>query len=116
MTGGPPPPVQPLIEFAGDPPGIQRDERGIARGGIRLPQAEVPVAQNSSIPLSDDVWSFLRGSNSPFTKDVILALYGDRATYLARFEAAAQAAISAGVLLPRDVPALLAEAGSAWPD
>jgi hypothetical protein len=44
LSGGPPPPAQPRIEFAGDPPEIVRDEHGIARGGIWLPQVEVRIA------------------------------------------------------------------------
>jgi hypothetical protein len=42
--------------------------------------------------------------------------YGDRATYLARFEEAANRAVKAGVLLPGAVEGLLAEATGAFPD
>src|SRR5207302_10637899 len=59
VHGGTPPPVQPRIDFSGDPAEIVRDEHGIARGGIRLPQVEVPVAQNSAIPLAPDIYSRL---------------------------------------------------------
>ena len=52
LTTGAAPPQQPLIEFAGDPPDVVRDDHGIARGGIRLPQADVPIAQNSAIPVA----------------------------------------------------------------
>jgi Alpha/beta hydrolase domain len=62
LNGGPPPPIQPRISFAGDPPEIVRDEHGLAVGGVRLPQVEVPVAQNSAIPLSNDIHSRLGGS------------------------------------------------------
>ena len=110
------PPIQPRIEFAGDPPEIVRDEHGIAKGGIRLPQVEVPVAQNSAIPLTEDIFGILDGSCHPFPADEIRRLYGDKSTYLTRFEAAAQNAVAAGVLMPRDVVPLLQEAGSHWPD
>lgn len=103
LTEGTPPPEQPKIEFEGDPPAIVRDEHGIARGGIRLPQVEVPIAQNSAIPLADDIYSILYGSSVPFPKDQVLAMYGDRDAYLDRFEEAARTAEKAGVLLPRDV-------------
>jgi hypothetical protein len=112
---GTPPPVQPRIEFAGDPPEIVRDEHGIARGGIRLPQADVPIAHNSAVPAGSDVFALLNGSWAPFPPEQVRALYGDRATYLARFEEAARAAEKAGVLLERDVDALLAEAAEVWP-
>ena len=112
VDGGPPPPVQPLIEFAGDPPEVQRDEHGLAKGGIRLPQVDVPVAQNSAIPLGDDIYSRLGGSSVPFPAEQVRSLYGGESGYLARFEQAAREAEKAGVLLPRDVDALLDEARS----
>ena len=64
-----------------------RDEHGIARGGIRLPQVEVPVATNSAVPLAPDIFSFLRGSGVPFRPTQPVVLYPDRATYMASFEA-----------------------------
>ena len=110
LNGGPPPPIQPRISFAGDPPEIVRDEHGLAVGGIRLPQVEVPVATNSAIPRTDDVYSRLGGSCVPFPPETVTALYGDQSTYLSRFADAARAAEKEGVLLPRDVEALIDEA------
>ena len=115
LTDGTPPPEQPKIDFAGDPPEIVRDEHGIATGGLRLPQVEVPIARNSAIPLGDDIYSLLYGSCQPFPVEQVRAMYGDRETYLARFEEAARAAEKAGVLLPRDVSALIDEAREAYP-
>jgi hypothetical protein len=46
----------------------------------------------------------------PFSTEKVLALYPDVDTYLARFEQAARAAEKSGVLLPRDVEALMVEA------
>ena len=116
LTDGTPPPVQPKIEFAGDPADVVRDEHGIAKGGIRLPQAAVPLAQNSAIPLGDDIFAYLRGSCRPFAAEKMRALYADKASFLAKFEAAAQRAVASGVLLPRDVEGLLAEADETWTD
>ena len=66
LATGKAPPAPPLIDFAGDPPEVVRDEHGIARGGIRLPQVEVPIARNSAIPVADDIFSVLYGSSVPF--------------------------------------------------
>ena len=77
VGGGEPPPSQPLIEFAGEPPQVVRDEHGIAVGGVRLPQAEVPVAQNSAIPLGQDIYSMLWGSSHPFDAAKLDSLYAD---------------------------------------
>jgi hypothetical protein len=114
VDGGAPAPSQPLIEFSGERPEVVRDEHGIARGGIRLPQAEVPVATNSSIPVTNDFAGSLRGSNQPFGKSKLDALYGSESKYLARFEQAAQHAVEAGVLLARDVAPALEEAAQEY--
>jgi hypothetical protein len=114
VDGGAPPPSQPRLEFSGEPPELLRDEHGIAKGGIRLPQADVPVATNSSIPITEDFPGSLRGSNRPFAVEKLAALYGDEAQYLARFEEAAQRAVRAGVMLPRDVAAAVEEAAQEY--
>jgi hypothetical protein len=109
------PPVQPKIEFTGNPPEIQRDEHGIAIGGIRLPQVEVPVGVNSAIPLAAGILALLGGSSFAFNEEKIKSLYGDKATFLARFQAAVENALAKQVLCSRDIPALLTEAESNWP-
>lgn len=111
VSGGEPPPCQPLIDFAGRPPEVVRDEHGIATGGVRLPQAEVPVAQNSAIPLGADIYSLLWGSSHPFDSAKLDALYSDAPTYVAQFTEAARRAEKAGVLLSRDLAPLIEEAG-----
>jgi hypothetical protein len=104
------PPVQPLIAFAGDPPAIVRDADGIAVGGIRLPAVAVPVGLNSAEQRSPDIFSRLVGRSEPFPVDDVRARYGDRDGYLDRYRAALDAAVSASVVLPRDVEGLLDEA------
>ncbi|MDO9247262.1 MAG: alpha/beta hydrolase domain-containing protein [Phenylobacterium sp.] len=109
VNGGAAPPSQPLINFDADGK-VVRDAHGIATGGVRLPQADAPVAMNSSAPVSDDFSGRLRGSNRPFDAATLDALYGDEAGYLARFRQAAAAAVAAGVMMPRDVEPAVAEA------
>jgi hypothetical protein len=115
LNDGTPPPSQPKVEFAGEPSEVVRDEHGIAKGGIRLPQADVPLAQNSAIPLTDDIFAYLGGSSHAFAREKIHALHGDKTAFLAKFETAAKRAVAAGVLLPRDVAPLIAEADETWP-
>jgi hypothetical protein len=110
VAGGDPPPVQQLIVFGGDPPQVVRDEHGIAVGGVRLPQADVPVAQNSAIPLGDDIYSMLWGSSHPFDASKLDGLYADEDAYIQRFTDAARDAEQQGILLPRDVEAAIEEA------
>jgi hypothetical protein len=108
VNGEGPPPVQPKIEFADGE--VVRDEHGIAVGGIRLPQAEVPVATNSAVPLGPGIYPLLQGSSHPFPASKLVELYGDEATYASKVEEAARACEKAGVVLPRDVEPLIAEA------
>lgn len=115
LSDGTAPPIQDRILFDGDPPAVVRDEDGIACGGIRLPQADVPLGQNSAIPLSDDIFAYLGGSSHPFPVDQVLERYEDKAKFLARFESAAREAVAAGVLRPREIERLTLEAAENWP-
>ncbi len=115
LVDGKPPPVQPKIEFAGDPVSVVRDEHGIARGGIRLPQADVPLAQNSAMPLSEDIFALLGGSSHPFAAEQVNEMYGDVEGFITRFEAAAQRAVDAGVVPAGHLAELVAEARERWP-
>lgn len=115
LVDGTPPPTQPKIEFSGDPLSVVRDEHGIAEGGIRLPQADVPLAQNSAIPLSEDIFALLGGSSHPFAAAKVIELYGDVEQFVTRFQTAAQRAVEAGVLPAGQVTDLVEEARARWP-
>jgi Alpha/beta hydrolase domain len=115
LRDGTAPPVQPLIDFEGEPPAVVRDGDGIAQGGIRLPAVAVPVAHNSAIQKSPDVLARLVGSHEPFSAERLHELYPSRAEYLERVEKAARAAEADLVVLPRDVEPMVSEAAAAWP-
>ena len=116
VHGGPPPPVQPRLEFTGDPPRLARDEHGNAVGGIRLPDLEVPLATfvgERSHPID------YFGTATPFSAETVAALYGTHAAYLDRYDKAVSAAMDAGVVLPREAAELRARAAarrSGWPE
>ena len=84
------------------------------KGGVRLPQIDAPVATNSSVPVGNDFVSSLRGQNRPFGAAKLDTLYGGESQYLAHFEAAAQRALEAGALLPRDVGPAIEEAAQEY--
>jgi hypothetical protein len=115
LCEGTAPPEQPLIDFAGQPPAVVRDADGIAQGGIRLPPVEVPVAHNSAIQKSPDVFARLLGTHEPFSTERVHDLYPTREDYLARVEVAARAAEAASVVCPRDVGPMVDEAREMWP-
>jgi hypothetical protein len=108
-AGVPPPRTQP-IEVDAQLGEIVRDELGIARGGIRLPHVEAPTATLSGAG-DHPAWLLsLGGHRVPFSDDKLRALYPDHATYVSRVSAAADAAVMAGVLLPRDAAEMVDEA------
>ncbi len=117
LSDGIAPPIQPRIVFNEEqPPSVVRDADGIAIGGIRLPQVQVPLAHNSAISLGQDIYSYLGGCSRPFTATEARRRYGTRDAFLAQFEQAARAAVDAGVLRPREIERLTREAAAVWPD
>ncbi len=114
MEGGAPPPSQPLIEMAGEPAEIRRDEHANALGGVRMPGVEVPIAHNTGVSPVEGLGG-LGGVHEPFGREKLLALYGDHATYVARFSEAAAAAVSAGVLRASEADQLVNEARDSAP-
>ncbi|MFT6435050.1 MAG: hypothetical protein ACJAVI_003101 [Candidatus Azotimanducaceae bacterium] len=114
LTDGTIPPIVAKIEFEGKPPQPKRDHLGIAIGGIRLPQADTPLATNSAIPLSDDIFSLLGGSSVPFTREKVISLHGNKDSYLSSFKIAADLALTNGTILPRALKQLLQEASETW--
>ena len=76
---------------------------------------EVPLGHNSAIQQSPDIFARLVGYHERFPDEKVRALYGSRGEYLARYEEATRAAETAGVVLPRDVEPLLADAEAAFP-
>jgi hypothetical protein len=98
MRGGPPPPSQPLIDVAGDPPDLVRDALGNATGGVRHPGVEAPRAMNTGVNGLPGM-AVLSGACVPFSDAQLSTLYRSDEDYLDRFDAALQRAIDAGVIL-----------------
>lgn len=110
LTTRVPPPSMPRIDIDGDPPQIQRDEHGIARGGIRLPQVDVPIAALRGSIDSVDRLAGLSGSAEPFSPETLRELYPSRDAYLDRVRTAIRNATEAGFLLERDAKVTWEEA------
>jgi Alpha/beta hydrolase domain len=109
LTNGTAPPVAPRIDVTpGTTPQVVRDDDGIARGGIRTPPVDVPVAALSGAPGENpSTICLLLGSATPLSAARLAALYPSRKAYLARFTAAADKTIKAGFALRADRAALL---------
>lgn len=105
VDDGTPPPRASRIETTPDGETV-KDADGNARGGLRLPEMEVPAA----------VYGIGRGGcvlfgyTLDFGRDHMSKLYADKAAYLERFRAAADALVARRLLLAQDVPLLFARA------
>ena len=59
----------------GHPPPLVLDENGIAKGGVRTPWVDVPIARTSGVVESDNVLAHLFGSGEPFDDATRSRLY-----------------------------------------
>jgi hypothetical protein len=74
-----------------------------------MPGIEVPIAHNTGVSPVEGLGG-LGGCHEPFTKEKLIALYGDHDTYVARFSEATAAAVTAGVLRASEADQLVNEA------
>jgi hypothetical protein len=110
LADGTPAPHQPRIEMDPGPPlRIAVDDVGNARGGIRLPELEVPTATYQGVAMGTGRLP-LFGAATPFTDDELRARYTSRADYEARWSAAVDALVASGALRAGDAPAMRARA------
>jgi hypothetical protein len=94
----------------GTPPRFRRDEHGNAVDGIQLPDVAAPLATHAAERIEGDGSNLLRGSSTSFTPEQVRALYPDHATWFARYKAAVEDLTQAGVVLPDDGEAMVAQA------
>jgi hypothetical protein len=79
-----------------------------------MPGVDVPVAHDTGVSPVEGLGG-LGGGHEPFDKDKLIALYGDHATYVARFSEAAAAAVNAGVLSASEADQLVKDARESEP-
>jgi len=113
---GTPPPSAPFLEIGeGDPPPLLLDENGVAKGGVRTPWVDVPVARTSGTAKSDNVLAHLFGSGEPFDDETRAKLYpGGKSEYLERFTESLDATIRAGYLVRADREEILELAAATY--
>ena len=93
---------------------IARDDLGIAIGGIRTPDVDVPRAVHSGESRPDaSIICSLFGSTTPLEAEVLATRYPTHEDYVTRVRESAQAAADAGFLLPEGVEELVAAADAA---
>lgn len=90
-------------------PGYKTDRYGNARGGVRLPELEVPTARY----VVNTLRTGLVGYKVPFTEAELTALYPTHQDYVDKVTAAAQAAQEASIILPYRAELYIREAQAA---
>jgi Alpha/beta hydrolase domain len=117
VAGGAPLPAAPRLELeCRDPVTLARDAGGNARGGIRTPLVDVPIATLRGDGNQGESFCRLFGTTTPFDIATLRARYPRHEDYTAAFDASAAAGVRAGFLRPREAANLRrAAAGAAVP-
>lgn len=121
MNGGAAPPIAPRGDYMDSIPAapadaLERDQYGIALGGIRYPDVTVPTATNDGVnalaPGGGLFSAFcqLFGSSTPFSSEQLHGLYADQGDYLAQYIEAADAMVGTGFILQEDADRLKQDA------
>lgn len=104
----------PRLELNADGTGYELDNVGNARGGIRTPYVDAPVATftGSGQPSIPGVGDFcgLYGITTLFDEAQLAALYPDKQAYIDAIDASTDAALMAGFLVPADAALIKARA------
>ncbi|MFW6091652.1 MAG: alpha/beta hydrolase domain-containing protein [Actinomycetota bacterium] len=107
--GAPPPTAEPIaLDDTGE---IVRDELGIAQGGIRLSQVEVPVALNDGTN-SGETFCVLFGEHAPFDEATLDGLYRNHGEYVSTVAAVSNRNVEDGYIDRADAVANIREAAS----
>ena len=116
-TGQPAPGALPMELTDADPPQPVLDANGLARGGVRTPWADVPIARTSGVGSEETTMASIFGSGELFDTVTVQRLYpGGVADYLERFTASLVSAIQSGFILAADREEILQLAGATFPD
>lgn len=119
-TGEAAPAAPPIEMTEAELPQPILDPNGLAKGGLRTPWVDVPLARTSGDGAWDNtpenVMSAIFGSGEPFDDATVRRLYpGGAAEYLRRFTAALDTAIGSGFILPEDRAEIVELARATYP-
>jgi hypothetical protein len=108
VEDGTPPPTAPLIETIG--PFVARDELGLALGGIRIADLEVPIALNSGFN-SGPSFCLLFGTHVPFDPETLDELYPNHGGYVDPVQRVVQENLADGYITQGDAQTTIRDAG-----
>jgi hypothetical protein len=114
---GEPAPNAPRMELSdADPPQLVLDANGLAKGGVRTPWVDVPIAKTSGVGSDETAMSDIFGSGEQFDAATLRQLYpGGAAEYLERFAASLDRAVRSGFIVPADRQEILELAAASYP-
>jgi hypothetical protein len=110
VTQGVVPPSQPQLEVDAAGTGYNVDALGIAKGGIRTPHVDVPIAALTGLGQAGNDFCSLFGGTVPLTSAELQARYGTHANFVTKFGESAKNAVSANAILKDDLDHLIAAA------
>lgn len=102
ISSGEAPASAPRLSLNSDGTGFDLDEFGNAKGGIRTPYVDAPVAVLSGLGQKSNSFCRLYGTTALFDEATLTRLYPDQTTYVNAIDKATDAAVAAGYLLPPD--------------
>jgi hypothetical protein len=115
-TGEQAPSAQRIELSATDPPRPLLDEHGLARGGVRTPWVDVPMARTSGLGDQVDFMASLFGSGEVFDAATLATLYpGGVDEYLRHFQGALDRAVQSGFIVAADRQEILELAAATFP-
>ena len=102
-TGQPASSAVPIELTDAEPPQPVLDANGLARGGIRTPWVDVPIARTSGVGSEENTMASIFGSGELFDTATVRRLYpGGVSDYLERFTVALDSAVQSGFILAAD--------------
>lgn len=114
VTAGVPPRRAPRLSVTvtGTTPALVLDGNGNAKGGIRTPQVDAPVAMLSGLGQTGASFCFLFGTTTPFAADKLKALYPTHNAFVRRWAASAITETVRGFIRPADTVELIMAASA----
>lgn len=86
------------------------DANGNARGGVRSPHVDVPVATIRGVGQTGSLFCALFGTDTPFSASQLATMYGSHSQFVAAWSQSVDDLVASGYLLAADAPALKSSA------
>jgi hypothetical protein len=106
VRSGTPPAKMPRLDLDPKGTGYQLDANGNAKGGIRTPQVDVPIAKLSGGGQTGGSFCYLFGTTVPKNPPALATAYPTHDAFVTAWNASVDEAAASGALLPQDAERL----------